>query len=52
MKYSITENVQDHEGYKGQLLTKIKELYEDYFIMEDSEGNIWFCGEEELTLIN
>jgi len=49
--YQIVKNIDDFVGYKGQPV-KIKGTHEDnYFTVMDSNGNEWYCGEEELQEI-
>lgn len=47
--YKITANVDDHQDYKGQHVTIISKLENDYYVMEDNFGNAWQVGMEELT---
>ena len=52
-KVIIIENLDDHVGYKGQVLT-ITEIDEscsalaDFCRVRDDNGNEWYAGEEEL----
>lgn len=49
--FTITGNLDDHEGYTGQPVSIFHQDEDFYFTVQDAEGNKWYCGEEELTEI-
>jgi len=50
-KVKIVANLEDHEGYKGQVVEVIG--YDDmgYLTVESSDGTQWYVGEEEVKLV-
>ena len=48
-QFIINQNLDDHEGYKGQPVTIDKVYKNDYFDVVDENGNYWYCSLEELT---
>ena len=48
-QFIINQNLDDHEGYKGQPVTINKVYKNDYFDVVDENGNYWYCSLEELT---
>ena len=49
-QYRITENLDDHIGYEGEVVVIVEEHENDYVTVTNSEGKKrWFVGMEELT---
>jgi hypothetical protein len=49
-KYTIVDNLECHEGYKGEEVKIIVDYGTGYCLVEavDNRQKQWFCGEEEL----
>jgi len=51
-QYRISENLEDHIGYKGEPVTIVENHPNDYATVTNEEGKKeWFTGMEELTEI-
>lgn len=50
--YIITKNLEDHKNYNGEPVVKTQSLAENYFIVENENGNVWKVGEEEIKPLN
>jgi hypothetical protein len=47
-KYVIVQNLSDHQGYKGEQVTIVRDHPEDYHTVMNDRGDQWYCGFEEL----
>jgi len=47
-RYTIVQNLSDHEGYNGEEVRIIEKFKDDYYMVGNDNGGLWFCGEEEL----
>jgi len=50
--YKITENLDDHTGYKGQPVFIHLRHEDGFYTVQDKDGNQWTCGIEELKEVH
>lgn len=51
-KVVIIKNLDNHEGYKGEVLTVIAADDDNYYHVENKSGKQWYVGEEELRVVS
>ena len=43
-RYTIVQNLSDHEGYNGEEVRIIEKFKDDYYMVGNDNGGLWFCG--------